>query len=460
MSVSKEDFSIVCNSMNTLQQEKDILEQDKDSLEQKVKDLEEDLTEIVSERNECIDKVDNLLYEKEELEGQVEDLEEKVIRKKDKINTLKEAVGAIKLLKCEYNTRGDKLKKVLEENENLKKTLEDYEHWRDECENLKDEIFNLKEAERFEADLKSGKIPHSCGVKTQEGFKTQEEADLVVETQEELHKFIEENNNCNIVQSEDGLKMFCFKEKVEKLNLGGFGNECSNGEDIIASNKIQNNIVEEESSSEEENEEDLYECLYCGQSGDGDSAGWISERCRKNDEDKVYVDHPECDYKGEVCNGCQWYGEQMCYKCRPLNGEPKSLYYPDTEEEEVEIVELKSKEDINMDKQKKKLASALSRLNSIKKICVSDNGNFQEVQFIMEEHSGKGDLISQKHSENEIRLAKIDKVYQEYQLYLETPHTTSNDFNNALGVYVSKINKILEEQIVNNYSAEELYPNL
>ena len=78
----------------------------------------------------------------------------------------------------------------------------------------------------------------------------------------------------------------------------------------------------------------------------------------------------------------------------------------------------------------------------------------------MEEHSGKGDLISQKHSENEIRLAKIDKVYQEYQLYLETPHTTSNDFNNALGVYVSKINKILEEQIVNNYSAEELYPNL
>ena len=407
-SVSKEDFSIVWNSVNTLQEEKDILEQDKDSLKEKVKDLEEDLTEIVSERNQCIDKVDNLLYENDELEGQVEDLEEKVIRKKDKINTLKEEneklrenmtgildtiysdegprlldllgdigdvvekVDNLNTLKEEYNTSassGSKLKKVLEENkklkevasakelfeeylkkhlkearqkaDNLTKTLEDYEHWRDECENLKDEIHTLEEF-KFQADLKSGKIPLSCGV------KTQEEADLVVETQEELHKFIEENNNCNIVQSEDGKKMFCFKEKVV--------------------------VVETKEEFEE----------ICG--------GGVEFE--------------------ELCGG---------------------------------TVELKSKEDKNMDKQKKKLASALSRLNSIKKICESDNGNFQEVKFIMEEHSGKGDLICEKHSKNEIRLAKIDKVYQEYQLFLETPHTTSNDFNNALCEYVSKINKILEE---------------
>ena len=451
--VSKEDFSIVWD--NLLNSEDKVKE-----LKEEIKDLEEENTEFENERNVYIDKVDNLLYENDELEGQVADLEEKVDRKKDKINTLKEENEKLRenmtgILDTIYSDEGPRLLDLLgdigdivekvdtlntlkEENKNLTKTLEDYEHWRDECEDLKDENNTLKQA------LKD---------------KEEENETLDDLIKEKIDELQEENK----------------KLKEEKLNLY----TVSMVEEIIASNeeeKFQADLksgkiphscgvktkeeVESSSEEEEENEEDLYECLYCGQSGNPYEGEWVSERCRKNDEDKVYVDHPECDYKGQICNGCKWYGEQMCYKCRPLNGEPKSLYYPDTEEEEVEIVELKSKEDINMDKQKKKLASALSRLNSIKKICVSDNGNFQEVQFIMEEHSGKGDLISQKHSENEIRLAKIDKEYQEYQLFLETPHTTSNDFNNALGVYVSKINKILEEQIVNNYSAEELYPNL
>ena len=30
-------------------------------------------------------------------------------------------------------------------------------------------------------------------------------------------------------------------------------------------------------------------------------------------------DHPDCDYKGCICNGCQWYGEQMCFKCQDFN---------------------------------------------------------------------------------------------------------------------------------------------
>ena len=60
----------------------------------------------------------------------------------------------------------------------------------------------------------------------------------------------------------------------------------------------------------------------------------MSERCRKNDESKTYIDHPECEYKGLICGGCKWYGEQMCYKCRPLNGGPKMLGYDDTDEEQ------------------------------------------------------------------------------------------------------------------------------
>ena len=377
-------------------------------LEQKVKDLKEvdELnTELENEKSECIDKIDNLEYEKEELEGQVEDLEEKVSRKKDKINTLKEEIVHLGFT-------------------------------------LKGENENLKEEMKY----------HKCSI-----FSVLGDNKTLKEENEELKLISEWGKSATLKWNDELALNKKLKEENEKLKTE------------LEKLKVDFNEIEElhkqyeNSSSEEEDEDNLYECLYCGASGNPYNEGWVSERCRKNDENKVYLDHPDCDYKGFICSSCQWYGEQMCYKCRPLNGEKFEEELKEKFEEELKeakekceadikeaicggTVELKSKEDINMDATKKKLASALSRLNSVKKICESEDGNLQEVQFIMDGHSGKGDLISQKHSENEIRLAKIDKEYQEYQLFLETNIIwTENDFNNASAIYVSKINKILEE---------------
>ena len=104
---------------------------------------------------------------------------------------------------------------------------------------------------------------------------------------------------------------------------------------------------DEENEEESEEEEDTWTCLYCGNDFP-DSHYCISERCRKNDDDKIYIDHPECEYKGLVCGSCEFFGEQMCYKCRPINGGPKMLGYDDTDEEisNEEIETIKRMEEV------------------------------------------------------------------------------------------------------------------
>eukprot|EP01050_Picozoa_sp_SAG11_P025853 SAG11_NODE_5981_length_1419_cov_1.612879_4_plen_112_part_00 len=59
------------------------------------------------------------------------------------------------------------------------------------------------------------------------------------------------------------------------------------------------------------------ECLYCGEKGY--ATGWVSERCRKEGVTENMKDHPECQYKGFICGGCEWFGEQMCFKCQKFN---------------------------------------------------------------------------------------------------------------------------------------------
>ena len=178
---------------------------------------------------------------------------------------------------------------------------------------------------------------------------------------------------------------------------------------------------------------------------------------------KDYADnsiHKDNGYVPAVINNeeTDWQKEAefLHFKCMEHNENEhhiKHIFNREIEKLNGQLTELKSIKSI-MDEykykkayeiNKKKLSSALTRLNSIKKICDNEDneeGNLQEIQFIMENYSGQGDMIIKKYSQNELKLAKLDNIYQTYMLFLENPQSATTHMT-AINQYVEEINELL-----------------
>ena len=240
----------------------------------------------------------------------------------------------------------EELKKQLEEKDEqwasvvntatrkLQDKIDELELENDDCEIDNEEIEKIKQMDKL---CESNMI----GILGIEESDSEEDSELqeIVGNDIDLSKPLKYNEKTDSFEEIDLVCMFVESQEesdseeedpIEQLSKKGFADMCSefpNGIPLNQMWKINTYDKKVEEESDEESEEELkdysWNCLYCGEKGNPDECGiWVSERCRKEEHlgTENMKDHPECDYKGYICNGCQWYGEQMCFKCQDFNG--------------------------------------------------------------------------------------------------------------------------------------------